>query len=312
MIGLPDHDFDPDDLGRLADWAELVAIFGEGEVTTTDIADVLHNSELLETSWSHVEGSPQERAEQVAQETVREIRKRARRCASYPIRVINNSSIVCDDWDKHLCFTSLLLADIGRDFSALAGSVIPGGAFSMLFEKVTRACAQAICGGTSVRFGWPVEASWPKPIADRVARLAERFSVNTGSLASLKPHDKDLGLDVVARLGLGDDDHGSLVMLVQCATGKNWTGKKGEPSIDHWKTIVAWQASLVRGIAFPWRWRGSSRELGRKSLEFDGAVILDRLRLFSGGDPEESVDETDTKLLKTWCEGLLASLPTAV
>jgi hypothetical protein len=120
-----------------------------------------------------------------------------------------------------------------------------------------------------------------------------------------RPHDKDRGLDVAARV-FSDDDHGALFVLTQCAVGKRWWTKTGEPSIADWRDIFRWNSALKRGVAVPWRLEDPSR--ARTHRRFDGAVVMDRPRLVDG-HPDRFLASDVRSELTRWCQARVKKLP---
>lgn len=306
VLGFPDKHFDPEDKPRLADWAELCCLVMDRELSAVEIADVLHNSLLF---IADEESDQQEEAAYVAEEIFRQLRIRAVHTPSYPFRISEGFIERRLPWADCLCFTSLLLADLSRDYRDAADGLMRSG-FTRLFENIVRACLASVLGGASARFGWPVESGWPKPIADRVRHLAEIFALEaTGADCGTDPVDKDLGLDIITRVKFGDEGPGTLYAVVQCATGQNWEGKTGTPSFGTWGPLLMWNAPLHRMIAFPWRWDNGPRQLARKSRRFE-ASILDRFRLLSGSsNPDAFLTKAERAAALRWCRKMIRRLP---
>ena len=208
-------------------------------------------------------------------------------------------------WQDVPIHTLMLLCDVGRRYSLQWNSDETG----QLFEVSVAAAATRLFGGPSVRFGWEIEPGWPKPIEERVRRLAEELGLRTEDLTGkVEAKDKDKGLDVAARLSFGDDCPGTLSCLIQCATGKNWREKLGEPSITTWSSLLQWNSNLVRAIAVPWRLEKPYDYL-RTFRDFDGAIVLDRPRLLAAGADDLLPADRRCQILE-WCESNLSEIPT--
>jgi hypothetical protein len=93
---------------------------------------------------------------------------------------------------------------------------------------------------------------------------------------------------------------------MQCATGKHWKNKRGEPSFADWNDILQWQAQLVRGVAIPWRLLRPG-ELVKTYRHFD-AVILDRPRLAAGA-PDNYITPSTKDAIIGWCDMQFKKLP---
>src|SRR5205814_3987073 len=70
-------------------------------------------------------------------------------------------------WLEIPAFTLLLVADVSRSYPGMGVSTEATSGFTRLFEKVVEASARGLLRGSSVRFGWPIEPGWPKPITKR-------------------------------------------------------------------------------------------------------------------------------------------------
>lgn len=301
-IGLPDKSLEIGDIGRLADWAELACVTREEQVFSTgDIADAVHNSLLLQEEAEESDESHWELAERYAEDALVELKRRRRALGEgYPFSFGKYHAAATGAWGENLSFTALLIADIGRFFSRASVRFDPGSPFPRLFEKIVEASLRSLFRGCSIRFGWPPDPGWPRGIADRVRRLAEEFGLQADNPEKkTEGREKDIGLDVAARLRIGDEGPGSGVLLVQCATGANWKVKQGEPSLSEWARLVDWRSTLVRGVAFPWR-RTNEKRIAQWSVRMN-AVLFDRLRLMSSGNPDRHLDSSAAGELAEWC-----------
>lgn len=177
-----------------------------------------------------------------------------------------------------------------------------------LFEHVVTAAAGGLFGGAAVRFGWPVARDDPKSIAERVRDLADKLNVGVAKLdGKVEVADKDISLDVVGRLRVGDSEFGTVTFLVQCATGNNWESKKLEPAANRWEDLIDWESKLVRAVAVPWWW-GSQDDYKRWFRRFDKAVVLDRARILMGR-PDDRLANTERNEILRWIECHAPGLP---
>lgn len=308
MINLPDDRLDLDDVERLTDWVELSLFAGDSDVlSTTAIADVIHDSLLVDDDEAHTQ---QQAAVERAEDILRTVRQRRRSVGTaYPFIVKNDVVVRKAEWHHNLCFATLLVADLGRFYKTVNTKFDPASPFPRLFEKIVKVSLQEIFGGTAVRFGVPREEDWPTGIDGRLNRLASEFGLTVESLkGKTEPNDGDLGLDVAVRFKFGDEGAGSGVLLTQCATGENWRGKKGEPSLMEWSRLIDWRSPLMRALAFPWRRDVDFRKFGRLSLRFE-AIFFDRMRLLSGGNPDARLAPSEGERIQAWCSARLCEFP---
>src|SRR5262249_38567337 len=123
-----------------------------------------------------------------------------------------------------------------------------------LFEKVVEASSRGLLRGAVMRFGWPIEPGWPLAINDRIQLLGSGLGLELETLrGKTKKTDKDRGLDVAGRISFGDEGAGTIVLLTQCAAGKHWRKKTGQPALQRWQHLIQWNAHLLRAVAIPWR-----------------------------------------------------------
>lgn len=312
------------DIARFADWVEFCTLIPEaGSVSREDAADIVNDSMLLgnlpgdlyprdESFDDETAFSPHDDTELLIAQVWRELRLRAEiQKPGYPLTVLEHRvDRRRRDWREVPGFAMLLVMDLSR-FYDCETIVKPNTLVSRLFEKVVEASTQGLLGGTSVRFGVPIEAGWPTPIDDRIRKLGELLSLSVENLeGKTGPKDKDRGLDVVGRLSFGDDGPGTLFLLTQCATGKHWIKKSGEPSKKKWQNILNWNGELMRAIAVPWRLDEDTPPLTnyvRAHAHFD-ALILDRPRLVSG-NPDRRLTSEAKGEIAAWCEEQIQKFP---
>jgi hypothetical protein len=310
------------DIGRFADWVELCALVeGDGTVSFANAADVLQDAglvgnfrrDLYPGDVSFLDDdvfSPDDATERFVEMVWLELTQRAlAQGKGYPFTITADRIERLRSWQEVPAFTMLLIMDLSRAYTGIDAIVEPNTVSSRLFEKVVEASLQGIVGGTSVRFGDPIEPGWPTKIDDRIRKLGELLGLSVERLeGKTRPRDKDRGLDVVGRLSFGDDGPATLFLLTQCATGKNWTKKRGEPSIEDWKDIFLWNGALLKAVAVPWRLDTSVFDYARVHRHFNGAVVLDRPRLIAG-DPDGKLDAEVSKKLRTWCRKQIKRFP---
>lgn len=303
MLGVPDQSFDHGNLGRLADWLEVACLLADTEGLSIGVfVEELHDSLLLAGELPEGIGSSRDYGELLIGDALSQVRRRQRAYGdAYPFSVLADGLERTGGFSENLCFSTLLVADIGRFYTGVKVSFSGSSKLPRLFEKVVQSCLQQVLGGTSVRFGWPIEPGWPTLPKDRIRKLADEFDLEPENLnGKVRPRDKDLGLDVATRFKFGDEGPGVGVLLTQCATGDNWKGKTGEPSIPEWNKLLAWDSALIRGVAFPWR-KEDDRLLARLASRFD-AVLFDRERLLSAGNPDTHLDGAAAAEIQKWCE----------
>lgn len=106
-------------------------------------------------------------------------------------------------WKEALCYTSPLIADLGQFYDEVKVNYSQNRAFALHFEWIVQACNRTLFRGTSVRFGWPIEPKWPKPVNARIGRLATAFGLQPDDLTGkrLGSNLSTVGNEAVAELG---------------------------------------------------------------------------------------------------------------
>jgi hypothetical protein len=313
MLSTPDGSFDVEDRERVADWIELLCLVDpQREVSTTDVADYFHDSLLLQPEDFGDDEclTQQDIARQWTYEVFETIRQRIKNLGDgYPFTIENGVLTAVKPWEDAICFTTLLLADVGRFYTSVKVQFTPGSKFPRLFEKIVEACLAVVLQGKSIRFGWPRDKGWPKPVAHRIAHAARELGLTADRpVKKVFSADRDLGLDIITRWRLGDEGSGGGIFLTQCATGDNWAAKRGEPNLTEWVRLIDWRCHLIRAVAFPWRKDRGDREFARVAMRLE-AVLFDRLRLLSRGNPDALLHPETSKELKKWCNARLRELP---
>ena len=288
MIELPRKNFD--EIPVLADWVELCVI-QESSVSKSHVQDFIQDVGIFvaEDAGDFVEESElseNDYLSSIVDNIWLELMRRKTTIGNgYPFRISRNNPIETkENSGSNLSYSFLLLCDLGRRYNLEAIQWDPdsGSSNQRLFEHVVAASLRASLRGTTVRFGWPREPDWPVSPSDRVKHLGALLQLDVEDLGGkVEPTHKDKGLDVVARLSFGDDGEGSIVLLAQCATGKNWKTKKGEPSLTDWQDLLKWKARLERAIVMPWRLERPDT-YDRIARKFE-AIVIDRPRLAAGG-----------------------------
>lgn len=323
------------DPGLLADWLELCVLCGEqGEIARSEVEDYLHDfgplgtPSSLEDQNEYADDSdlaPDASVELLVDGVLRHLESRRYKAANwYPIEINNGVISRRSKWQDMPAHVALLLADLSRFYpSAKLPQLSP---FRLLFEQITAASLESMLGpsivtGTSRRPDEELDDNAPanqveQVNADRVPRVMSMiksaaifFGLSTKATDDeVRSSDKDLGLDVLSRVNLGDQRAaGSLYMLTQCATSLEWhKTKRGEPSLKLWAGFIGWDGMQMRAIAVPYHVENESN-LRRHSLRCE-AVILDRNRLLMS-NPDRSLKKTARDELQAWCQDQIAKVP---
>jgi hypothetical protein len=320
VIQPPNTDIDA--ISTFADWIELSTLVestgtvGRAEIgrivaglglVGLDTADYLPGDEdfLDEDSLSTSDA-----VEEFLDGIWRELDARARELGDgYPFRVGTGLERVHPSWEETPAYTMMLMVDLARQYDEAKVRwirITADSASSSLFERIVAASEQGLLG-LGVRFGWIPLPDWPTGIDARIRELGNRLDLlPTLYAGATDPDDKDRGLDVSGRWRLPGGLTATYVLATQCATGRNWKRKAGEPSLAKWRNLLAWDAVLMRAVAVPWRLDG--RWDLRRAYEHFDAVILDRPRICAG-KPDSLLDGEARGAIADWCRKRLGNLP---
>ncbi len=312
---------DVDDFELMADWVELCVICGESETVSRELVeDTFKDAGLFATEIGDIPAgdysltdamdfSSDDELETLSEPIWRILRRRQNR-RTFPYSIHRHTiRRTIEDWSQAPAFTMLLLADISRQYvSPLKEvSLTADGVSGRLFEKIVEASVFKLLPGSCARFGWKPDKDWPRSFDDRLAYLADQLGLKLENLdGKTFPTDKDRGLDVLARLEFGNGQHACPYFFVQCAVGKNWKSKTGEPMPESWQSLMQWCGPFVRIVAIPWRL--TSRWDYKRAYSHFGAAILDRPRL-NHGIPDIRLDESTRVEITKWCKRQLARIP---
>lgn len=312
-----------EDSARIADWVELNTVFF-GQCSRGSVEDAAYDGSLLgfegdtARDTEYVDGdnlTAEDALPSMSEGVWRELDRRVRRLgrASY-LKVTRDEAqlhAAHEDWTSVPSIGAMLLADLAPYYDkAGLPSTCP---FRDLFETIVRCAFQGHPRSKSLRFGVPVDKDWPGTATHPKDRLSD-LGVALGLTAGVSDVDdyiestgKDFGLDVVTRIEVAGDKPAFFYILTQCATGENWRyDKRGEPSVAMWNRLVSWDAPCVRAVAVPYRL--TDRELKQRSAEFEGAVVLDRVRIASGA-PDKRIPEWCSRGLRDWSRVQLTRIP---
>lgn len=313
-------------LNYFVDWVELSAMLDpDGTISQTDVARAAQASGLItgdpsdifETDESYSEESDladDDPQRNFAEQIWEVLWERSQWLAhQYPFELERDSIARRGGaWTETPSYMmSLLLSQLIQYRGDGELTRVGGHSFRRLFEKMVEAASSGLFRGTTVRVGSPHEADLPTHPVELVHALGDRFHLEVENLTGkVNADDKDMTVDVISRLRLGDEEPGTLIVLLQCASGRDWRKKRGEPTVGRWDDLLRWDAAIIGAVAVPF-WLASRAERVRQFRHFGkNMLILDRPRLMTGS-PDDSLDGVHRLLIVRWCEAQARRLPSA-
>jgi len=251
----------------LSDWAEASCVFDpQGFVSRSEVASALDNSgipnvdDVVGSIWLEIS-----RRHSLAQMT-------------HPVVCRQDGLEKALGDDAFRAYAFQLLLSLASYYPSMRMDAKTRRKVTKLFERVTASALTGYLRMCSVEItGFPREDSVPRPFRQCLDYLARKLHEKRGSTQVFSSNTKDEGVDVVAWQPFNDKRPSQLILLAQCATGRNWRGKTSQIMPDVWRNYVNWLAGPAKAFAFPFV--GMPDEWDR--LSFQAGILLDRLRISS-------------------------------
>lgn len=250
MIKLPN----PDSSSIVADWTELYIATTGNAVSKAKLISLLERS------------SGEEPNEPFISDVWAELNRRQKLYTS-ALFTIDKLAIepIENDIPRITYIACLLIALYGPSNSSLN---VP-----KLFERLSCLAIKQYLGGEGIVFGWPVEPGTETSIRERVIGLASRLSENY--VESPRETYKDRGVDVIAWKPFSEKRSSQIVVLLQCASGKDWRNKTLDLPLNSWEQYIHWSNNPIKAFSVPCVI--SSRDWHDVSKE--GGILFDRIRI---------------------------------
>lgn len=291
------------DVAICCDWIEACALFGDGEVSGSDIVDILRENEIYAT---------QEFAWELVNNVFLAIRERKRVLGDgYPLRIQAGMRVVSDSpWQDVSPYAFCLALSLSKAYpawwQAFGQDFGPQG---KLFEDLTAEAVTATFTGWEVhQTGW--SATQPNHIATVVRNVAELIGEVTGEVRRWSAkRAKEAGLDLLCFKPFPDNRAGLPIMLFQCASGKDWKSKLHQPELRVWTKIVSFTIDPQKALAMPF---ALDPDEFRNHANVVNGLLLDRDRLLVPGQANREWISNDLRdRMRAWVEPRIETLPLA-
>lgn len=310
MLGLPERGVSRStkkhnsDLPTICDWIEASLLFVDDELSKTDVTDVLIENEVysnqdfalefVDSAWEVI------RARILALNGALGLHwtsERIQRTASWQdfpayafCLTLSCGSYVYPTW----------AAQYGYD-PATQGS---------LFERIAhRSFASMLPGWQVQRVGWAPDNA--VRLKDTIGHIISALNEVANAELDVYVDDNanELGLDLLAFYSFGDI-HASLpVLMIQCASGRDWKQKRHTPDLTIWNKVVNFNSPPVKGFAIPYSFV-DGQEFRREATQVNG-IFLDRYRLLNpnkGAEPVWNEPNLNADLI-AWVRPRIEALP---
>jgi len=291
------------DLSVFTDWLEGSLLFGSDDsLSIAEIKDALTDEHIYED---------QDKASEVLTDVWTEIKRRKKALGnSYPISCQPTKLVRAMVWREAPAYAFCLLLSYSERYPEWRKSF--GKNYTeqgLLFEEITAlALNNELSEWTSHATGWA--RTQTARIKDSVEMVRGLLNEKEGRIDLIPDLNtiKDAGLDLVLWRPFPDSRIGCPLYLVQCASGANWEGKRTEPDLNLWRTMIEFAAIPKKALAIPYAI--SDNDFWISCRRMDG-MLLDRLRLLSGGrrSPKWLTQDVNRRVV-AWMKPRVKDLPT--
>lgn len=207
-----------EDISLISDWAELYVVYGNTPLSKAKLSSLLEDNGYDDDDVDR---------DQLFDSIIQELEKRQKLYGANPPFSINGGIISPEiDWNNHPEYLLCLI------FSYWGAANSNGG--TSLFERISDIALKSYLNGETAILGFPNNGNLPQQIDEIASRMFEdRAGKNPPAQA------KDRGVDVVGWIPFGDERRGQIIVLMQCAAGRNWNLKK-QIQLSVWSQYINW------------------------------------------------------------------------
>jgi hypothetical protein len=282
------------------DWIEGNVLLADGEISTTDVVDVLIENHIYDD---------QDFAQINVENAWSEIKRRLSwlGAKSEPITLSDSRATSNRTWQEIPAHSFCLVLSFAKLFPEWAEKNKDYLGQGELFEELTKESMKVLLPG------WEIHSTgWSKNHAVTLRDVVDEIIVRVGDAignidrwAAVKA--KEAGLDLLCYRSFADGRIGKPVFLMQCASGGNWDEKLHTPDLMVWKKIIDWASEPKKAFSMPYAL--SDKEFIKKSNLVDG-LLVDRYRLLSASSENSDwLSDPLRKRLIAWLEPRIEDLP---
>ncbi|HEF4742665.1 TPA: hypothetical protein SAO08_002497 [Burkholderia multivorans] len=282
MLGLPESGISASakkhnsNLGIVCDWIESSVVFTDDSLSKADIVDVLLENEIYQA---------QDFALEFIDSVWSVLRARVNALnagGALQLRLTPDRIERRGEWRDFPAYAFCLALSCGsyvyprwaRDYgydSSVQGS---------LFERVAHHSLLNMLPGWRIqRVGWAPDN--PVRLYEIIDDIVSSLNEVAGSEIDVyvDSHANELGLDLLAAYSFGDENASSPLLMIQCASGKDWQRKRHTPDLTVWNKIINFNSPPVKGFVIPYSFT-DKQEFRKEATKVNG-VFLDRYRLLN-------------------------------
>jgi len=252
------------DAVRGADWAELSALYDYPAPLSESVIE------------SFFESQNAENYDLLSSDIFQHLNWRNKVCKNYPFQINENSIVAKTNIKKALPYSfPLLLAT--HDFYEKT-TIENWSNVGDLFELYCAASLSQQIGKT-ILIGNQL-GNLPVDFDECLLKVCQIINERKGPIHPKARDFQDAGVDIIAYRKF-DQRKGQIVVLIQCASGKNWRRKGGDIKPKLWSELVFWTVDPIKAMTFPFAYDFDSPEIEKEWIyaSYDAGLLLDRLRL---------------------------------
>ncbi|UQY88137.1 hypothetical protein LQE85_02565 [Stenotrophomonas rhizophila] len=293
------------DLDLFCDWVEASAVFSDDPISMSDVVDVLLENTIYED---------QDFAEEFVSSAWAVIRARFQRLGNPMGLVVTNTRLsrsVDEKWTAEPAYAfCLYLACLSYLYPRALEELADANTQGELFEKMAVESLTATFPGWEVRrLGWSPDN--PQKLINIVGTLTSDLREVPGAEVNthVDNYSKELGLDVLLFRNYGDENASFPIIMMQCASGKNWIGKRKTPDLSIWRKIISFNSQPVKGMVIPYAF-ADDNSFRKESTTVEG-IFLDRYRLLSPSGTTAWVSDELKEEIRNFLAPRVPVLPTS-
>jgi hypothetical protein len=266
------------DVSLISDWAELNVIYGNAPLSKAKLISLLEDNGFEEDTDYN--------GDELFDSIIQELEKRQELYGSTPPYSIVNSTIYpLINWNDYPEYLLCLI------FSYWGAANSNGG--TSLFERISNIALKRYLNGEAITLGFPNNGNLPFQIDNIATSMGEDRAAKNPP-----PQAKDRGVDVIGWMPFGDNRRGQIIVLMQCAAGKNW-GLKKPILLSVWSQYINWfyettvPSISITEIITTRKWSNAVENYG---------VIFDRARIYRFlYKPNTPIDANLRAEVIAWC-----------
>ncbi len=271
-----------DDISIISDWAELNVIYYNTPLSKAKLISLLEDNGYME--------DVDYGGDEIFDSIIQELEKRKYLYGNTPPYNIANSVVSSlIDWNDYPEYLLCLIFAYWGAANEHEGT--------SLFEQVSNIALKNYLSGDTVTLGFPNKGN----LSGQLDKLATILNEDRGA-KNPPVHAKDRGVDVIGWHSFGDNRKGQVIILMQCAAGRNWNLKK-QIIIDVWSQYINWNfyttipSMAITEILPSKKWSDAVETYG---------IIFDRARLYRYlYKPNIPIDPALRAEIIKWCANQL-------